>query len=98
MFVSVLDLMNFHRALVDKEEVTAWHFPLSNEQQLVLANFVDSHVLGCPPLPNTLPNDVRFDMVHKRRLILIHFCRALNVMTVKPRYASAVFKEFLTVS
>lgn len=99
MFVSVLDLLVLHHH--PQPEEPAWqsslHLQLNHEQQSVLANFIDSHVFAST-LPATLPEDARASQVHKRRLLLLHFSRALTAGTIKPRYASAVFKHYLTVS
>ncbi|GAV02989.1 hypothetical protein RvY_13482 [Ramazzottius varieornatus] len=99
MFVSVLDLLVLHHH--PKAEAPAWqsslNLQLNHEQQSVLANFIDSHVFSST-LPATLPEDARAFQVHKRRLLLLHFSRALTAGTIKPRYASAVFKHYLTNS
>ena len=100
MFVTVLDLLTLHQPGKTNGEDVAWqaslHLQLSHEQQLALANFVDGQVFATP-LPDTLTADVRAAQVHKRRILLLHFCRALTAGTIKPRYASLVFKHYLTV-
>lgn len=81
-------------------DVPAWQsnlvFQLPDDEQSIVAKYLDAQVFTAS-MPDEVTAEKRAELIHSRRLILIHFCRALPCCVFDPRLAAPVFKYYVSV-